>query len=141
MSAEENRAVIRRWADAINAGDIDNALECLAPDYAGWFSGMPDAVRTPDGFKGMYMGFIKPSFPDQHITIEVDVATDDKVAAQTSWTGTHQGNFMGIPPTGRVVTVPGTGIFRIADGRIAEEWMQEDFLGIYQQLTQGQGNG
>jgi steroid delta-isomerase-like uncharacterized protein len=139
VTAEENQALVHRWADAVNSGDIDVAVECLAPDYAGYFTGMADPVQGPEGFKQMYMYFIKPSFPDQHITIEVDFATDDKVAAQTSWTGTHQGDFMGIPPTGRTVVVPGTGIFRIADGKIAEEWMQEDFLGIYQQLTQGQG--
>jgi predicted ester cyclase len=59
------------------------------------------------------------------------------VAAQVSWTATHQGPFLGIPPTGKKILVAGTGIFRVADGKIAEEWMQEDFLGIYQQLTQG----
>lgn len=137
MTTDDNRALLRRWASAINDGDIDLAIECLAPGYAGYFTGMPDPVHGPEGFKQMWSYFIKPAFPDQHITIELDVAADDKVAAQTSWTGTHQGDFMGIPPTGIKVTVPGTGIFRIADGKIAEEWMQEDFLGIYQQLTQG----
>jgi steroid delta-isomerase-like uncharacterized protein len=136
VSSQENSEIIHGWANAINAGDIDIAIKFLAPDFAGHFTGMPEPVRSPEGFKQMWLGFIKPSFPDQHITIEQEVTSGNKIAAQTSWVATHQGDFMGIPPTGRQVTVPGTGIFRIEDALIAEEWMQEDFLGIYQQLTQ-----
>ena len=74
--------------------------------------------------------------PDQKITIEREVSTEgDRIALQISWTGTHTGPFLGVPPTGRTVTVPGTGIFSVVDGKIAEEWMLEDFLGIYQQIT------
>jgi len=133
----ENLEVVHRWASLVNSGDIDAAVACLAPDFAGYFTGMAEPVRGPEGFKQMYMYFIKPSFPDQHITIEEELAVGDRVAVQVSWTATHQGPFLGIPPTGKKITVAGTGIFRVADGAIAEEWMQEDFLGIYQQLTQG----
>ena len=134
--ATKNEAVLRRWADALNNGDIDAAIGNLAPDYAGHFTGMPEAVRGPQGFKQMFAYFIRPAFPDQHITIERTVVAGDRIAAQTSWTATHRGPFMNVPPTDRHIVVPGTGIFRIVDGLIAEEWMQEDFLGIYQQLTQ-----
>ena len=96
---------------------------------------MPEPVHGRDGFLGMYMGFIKPAFPDQHITVEFDVASGDKIAAQLHWTATHTGEFVGIPATGRTIDVHGTGIFRIVDDKIAEVWVQEDFLGIYQQLT------
>jgi len=139
LSPQDSRAVIRRWADSVNAGDIDVAVENLAEDFVGHFSAMPQPVQGREGFKQMYMGFIKPAFPDQHITIVMDVVSGDKIAAQTSWTATHKGDFVGIPPTGRTVTVPGTAIFRIVDGKIAEEWIQEDFLGIYQQLTAPEG--
>lgn len=141
MTTEDNLAVVHRWADAINAGDIDVAVENLAPDFTGYFSGLPEPVRSPEGFKQMWLGFVHSAFPDQHITVELELASGDRVAVQTSWTATHQGEFMGVPPTGRSVIVPGTGIMRIADGKIAEEWMQEDFLGIYQQLTEGAGGG
>ena len=133
----ENLQVVHRWASLVNSGDIDAAVACLAPDFAGNFTGMAEPVRGPEGFKQMYMYFIKPSFPDQHITIEEELAVGDRVGVQVSWTATHQGPFLGIPPTGKKIVVAGTGIFRVADGMIAEEWMQEDFLGIYQQLTQG----
>jgi steroid delta-isomerase-like uncharacterized protein len=133
----ENLEVVHRWQSLVNSGDIDAAVGCLADDFAGYFTGMAEPVRGPEGFKQMYMYFIKPSFPDQHITIEEELAVGDRVGVQVSWTATHQGDFLGIPPTGKTINVAGTGIFRVADGKIAEEWMQEDFLGIYQQLTQG----
>jgi steroid delta-isomerase-like uncharacterized protein len=135
MTTEDSRAVIHRWVDAVNSGDIDAAVQNLAEDFVGHFSAMPMPVEGREGFKMMYMGFIKPAFPDQHITVEMDVASGDKIAAQTRWTATHTGDFVGIPPTGRTVDVPGTAIFRIEGDKIAEEWIQEDFLGIYQQLT------
>lgn len=133
----ENLEVVHRWQSLVNSGDLDAAVGCLADDFAGYFTGMAEPVRGPEGFKQMYQYFIQPSFPDQHITIDEELAVGDRVAVQVHWTATHQGDFLGIPPTGKTITVAGTGIFRVADGKIAEEWMQEDFLGIYQQLTQG----
>ena len=137
MGATENQQLVRQWAEAINRGDIDGAIGLLAPDFAGYFTGMPQAVRGPEAFRQMYSYFIRPAFPDQQINIEQIVASGDRVGVQVNWTATHQGPFMNVPPTGKRIQVAGTGIFRIADGKIAEEWMQEDFLGIYQQLTQG----
>jgi steroid delta-isomerase-like uncharacterized protein len=133
----ENLEVVHRWQSLVNSGDIDAAVGCLADDFAGYFTGMAEPVRGPEGFKQMYQYFIQPSFPDQHITIDEELAVGDRVGVQVHWTATHKGDFLGIPPTGKTITVAGTGIFRVADGKIAEEWMQEDFLGIYQQLTQG----
>jgi steroid delta-isomerase-like uncharacterized protein len=138
MSDSDKRAVVQAWAEAISSGDLDAALTHLAPDFVGHFSSMPEPVRGPEAFKGMYEFFIRPAFPDQRITIEREVDPGgDRIALQVSWTATHTGPFLGVPPTGRTIHVPGTGIFRVADGKIAEEWMLEDFLGIYQQITQG----
>lgn len=135
--AAEYRALIEAWADALGSGDIDRAIGYLAPDYVGHVTAMPQPVQGPEAFRGMFMAFIRPAFPDQKITIERQVVHDDRIAVQMSWTATHLGPFLNIPPTSRRIQVSGTGIFRIRDGRIAEEWMLEDFLGIYQQLTQG----
>jgi steroid delta-isomerase-like uncharacterized protein len=136
MTPSENLAVVQAWADTLSAGQLDKALTYLAPDFVGHYSAMPEPVRGSEGFKGMYMYYIKPAFPDQKITIERHVLSGDRVAVQVTWTGTHQGPFLNTPPTGRRVEVPGTGIFRVVDGKIAEEWMLEDFLGLYQQITQ-----
>jgi steroid delta-isomerase-like uncharacterized protein len=134
MTTEDNLAVVHRWRDGINAGDIDVAVENLAPDFTGYFSGLPEPVRSPEGFKQMWLGFVHSAFPDQHITVELELASGDRVAVQTSWTATHQGEFMGVPPTGRSVVVPGTGIMRIADGKIAEDWYNFDQLRLLMQL-------
>lgn len=137
MTLSDNRAVVQQWADALSAGDIDNAVSLLSPDFVGHFTAMPQPVQGPEGFKGMYAYFIKPAFPDQKITIERHVSSGDRIGLQLHWTATHQGPFLNVPPTGRTVEVHSTGIFRVVDGKIAEEWMQEDFLALYQQITQG----
>jgi steroid delta-isomerase-like uncharacterized protein len=74
------------------------------------------------------------AFPDIQMTIEDLVAESDRVVARYTWRGTQRGPFQGLPPTGRSVAVAGTGIFRLMDGRIAEEWWQEDLLGLMAQL-------
>ena len=136
----KNLTVVERWVADVNSGDIDAALERnVADDFVGHYSAMPAPVQGKEGWKGMYMGFIKPAFPDQKITIEMHVDSGDRIAVQTSWTATHKGDFVGIPATGRTVHVPGTGIMRIVGDKIAEAWIQEDFLGIYQQLTAPEG--
>lgn len=133
--ASDNRAAVQAWADALSAGDLDGAITHLAPGFVGHFSSMPEPVQGPEAFKGMYSYFIKPAFPDQRITITHWVESADRVAIQIVWTATHSGPFLGVPPTGRTITVNGTGIFQVVDGKVAEEWMLEDFLGIYQQIT------
>jgi steroid delta-isomerase-like uncharacterized protein len=74
------------------------------------------------------------AFPGLHISIEDVIAQGDKVAVRITWQGTHQGEFMGIPPTGKPVTVTGINLYRVANGKIVEEWWQEDILGLMQQL-------
>lgn len=141
MSGSDNFAVVQAWADALSAGDLDTAISHLAPDFVGHFSSMPEAIRGPEAFKGMFAYFIQPAFPDQKFTLERQVHSPegDRIAIQMSWTATHKGPFLSVPPTGRTVHVAGTGIFKIVDGKVVEEWMLEDFLGIYQQITQAQG--
>lgn len=134
MAAEPSVAVVKRWVDGLNSGNLDAALAALAPSYVGHLSAMAEPVRGPEGFRATYMQFIRPAFPDQRIEILKQMAVDGHVAVQIEWTATHKGPFLQIPATGRTVRVPGTGIFRVQDGRILEEWLQEDFLGLWQQL-------
>jgi C-1 hydroxylase len=130
-----NKAVLQGWADALSAGDLDKALSHLSPDFVGHYSAMPQPVVGPAAVKGMYESFIKPGFPDQRITIEREVISGDRIAFQMSWTATHKGPFLNVPATGKRISCAGTGIFRVADGKIVEAWVLEDFLGIYQQIT------
>jgi steroid delta-isomerase-like uncharacterized protein len=74
------------------------------------------------------------AFPDIERSIEDLVAEGDKVVARWTARGTHTGDFQGLPPSGKVATSSGITIFRIADGRIVEEWSESDMLGLLQQL-------
>ena len=76
----------------------------------------------------------RQAFPDSYSAIEVMIAEGDKVATRKTFYGTHQGEFMGIPPTGRQVSIALIDIVRVADGKVMEHWSMGDSLGMMQQL-------
>src|SRR3989442_768647 len=102
MSTEENKAVVRRvFEEGVVGGNLDAVSESIAPNYVNHtFPGGPG----PDGFKQVIIMF-KAAFPDMGLTIEDMIAEGDRVATRGTWTGTHQGDFMGVPATGKHVTV------------------------------------
>jgi predicted ester cyclase len=133
MSLEDNKALFQRWfEDVVNANNYSVIDELLAPDYKAHFPGMEAAIDR-DGHTGMVEMFAA-AFPDWQETILDVVAEGDNVALRQTAGGTHQGEFQGIQPTGRTVTISGMGIARIQDGRIAESWWEFDALGLMQQL-------
>lgn len=93
-------------------------------------------MRGREHWKQLASGYFT-AFPDFQIRLEDLIAEGDKVVARWAWHATHQGEFMGIPPTSKQVAVTGIGVYRIADGKIAEEWVQDDVLGLLQQLGTG----
>ena len=115
--------------------DLDRVLEdhesFYGSDWAGHFPGMPPL--DAEGHR-QYSAVMKKAFPDLDRRIEDLVAEGDKVVARWTATGTNTGEFQGMPPTGRTATSSGITIFRIADGRIVEEWSESDMLGLLQQL-------
>jgi steroid delta-isomerase-like uncharacterized protein len=137
MSTEENKAVVRRAYEALNKGKeaVMAAMDELhAPDYV-YHS--PSPGLWPD----MDLAAMKQSMhayfmatPDLHYTVEDMVAEGDKVVSRFTWRGTHLGEFMGIPPTGKVVTLTGIYITRVAGGKCVEDWCSADMLGMFQQL-------
>jgi steroid delta-isomerase-like uncharacterized protein len=80
------------------------------------------------------LAMFRAAFPDQRVTIEDLVAEDDRVVNRSTYTGTHLGEFQGIPPTGKRFTIGGINVSRIANGRIVEDWTILDQLGMLQQL-------
>jgi predicted ester cyclase len=74
------------------------------------------------------------AFPDFQATLENLIAEDDRVVVHMLWTGTHQGEFMGIPPTGRRMSINVIDILRVADGKFVEHWGVSDMMGLMQQL-------
>jgi steroid delta-isomerase-like uncharacterized protein len=132
MSAEENRALVRRFVEEFwNEGNMSAADELMAVDAA---IRMPTGeVVNLDGLKG-FAGTFRGSFPDWHSTVEELIAEGDKVAELWTGRGTHRGELQGIPPTGKRVEVPGSVFYRIVDGKIVEFRGQLDMMGLMQQL-------
>jgi steroid delta-isomerase-like uncharacterized protein len=132
VSAEQNQARIRKMIVAINAGKLDEADALMASDYIYRSPGMPE-MRGPEGFKQLVSMF-RTAFPDLNMVIDDMLADGDKVAFRWTGTGTHQGDLMGIPPTGKRVTTTGLVISRFAGDKVVEDYEIIDTLGMMQQL-------
>ena len=134
MSEDANCALVRRFIDEVfNAGNFDAVDEILSPDYAHHDPTTQEFGSGIEGFKRL-IGYYREAFPDLEITLDDQFAAGDRVVDRWTGHGTHQGELMGIPATGRPVTAGGISIHRIADGRIAETWNNYDAAGILRQL-------
>ena len=130
MSIEQNKAVIRRFYDEFHGKrDLAVADEIIATDF------ILDNPLT-HGREAFKQGIIalRSAFPDMQVAYEDMIAEEDKVACRWIVRGTHRGEFQGIAPTGRQVTMTGISIFRMTGGNIAESWNNFDGLGLMQQL-------
>jgi len=90
-------------------------------------------VHGPKGARQSIAAF-RAAFPDVHFAVEDMLVAEDKVIVRWTCRGTHRGAFLGLPPTGKVVTFTGINIYRIANGQIVERWAEEDAISLYQQL-------
>jgi steroid delta-isomerase-like uncharacterized protein len=134
VSTQENKALARRVLEEMfNKGNLDLADEVFAPDYVDHDPAMPEDIRGPEGFKE-YVSIFRTAFPDIHLEIEDQVAEGDKVVTRWTGTGTHEGDLMGIAPTGNKVTLPGMEIVRISGGKLAEGWEGYDSMVLMEQL-------
>jgi steroid delta-isomerase-like uncharacterized protein len=132
MSTEQNKAVVHRFIEeVINKGNLAVIDELLAPTYIYHAPSME--VSGPDGMKQLFT-MLRTAFPDWYETTEDLIAEDDKVVFHVTGHGTHTGEFMGIPPTGKQVTMTGIDIVRIEGGKLVEHWANFDQLGLMQQL-------
>ena len=133
MSTEENKALVRRFYEEVfnkkNLAAVDTFVDpqIIEHDLP---PGLPAGSEGTRQFIGMYVA----AFPDMHLTVEDIIAEGDEVTARFTIHGTHGGELMGIPPTGKQVTTTGIQIVRVADSRIVENWVNFDALGMLQQL-------
>ena len=132
MSTEDNKTVIRLFREALDAGDLNRALAAFAPDAVVHLSGAPGPL-TLDGFKQFGRVFLS-AFPGGRSTVEDVIAEGDKVVSRITYRGTHTGDLMGIPPTGKSITMAETIVDRFTDGKIVESWRLFDQMAMMQQL-------
>jgi steroid delta-isomerase-like uncharacterized protein len=133
MSTEENKALIRRLIEEfINKGDTAVAEALVAEDHVAL---EPSAGHQP-GRAGLLTTItrMRTAFPDLQYTIEDMVAEGDKVAVYFVWRGTHQGEFLGIAPTGKRVTVPGMGFDYCVAGQCKKSRILMDTMSLMRQL-------
>ncbi len=127
MSTDANKALIRRiieeaWTD----GKLDNVDELVSSDYFN-HAAVAEHRRGVEGFKHVSR-WLKAAFPDSRFEIEAMIAEEDMVVVRGIASGTHEGEFMGNPPTGRTFSVEHTHWFRFAGGKLAEHWAVRDDL-------------
>ena len=135
MSAEDLKALGRRYIEELNKGKAA-ALAAMDELYAAdlvFHGGGGEETRGIENYKQFVSEFFK-AFPDLHWTIDDILVEGDKVVARFTLTGTHKGEFMGIPRTNRKVTMWVISIDRIVGGKFVEEWERMDTLGFVQQL-------
>jgi steroid delta-isomerase-like uncharacterized protein len=133
MSSEQNKAIVRRAFEEPWKGNLDVLHELLASDYVGHDPANPEPLRGPEGVKE-FVSTYRAAYSDARITVEQQLAEGDLVATRWTGRGTHDGELMGIQPTGKQVTVSGLTISRLAGGKIVEEFQNWDTFGMLKQL-------
>lgn len=133
MSAEQNKAITHRWIEeVINQQNLALIDELFTSDYVNHMAppGFPTGPQGEKLFTQMFFG----AFPNGRMELVDVVAEGDRAAGRYTFSGTHTGEFIGIPPTGKRFSVSGINIIRFANGKIAENWPSLDMLGLMQQI-------
>jgi steroid delta-isomerase-like uncharacterized protein len=132
--SDENKALVRRWFEELfNAQNLDVAEEITAQDSVSHDPLLTDLPSGPEADKhivNLYHG----AFPDAQITVEDQISEGDKVLTRWTGRGTHQGEFMGVAPSGNRVEIAGMTVNRVSEDKIEETWTLYDALGMMQQI-------
>jgi steroid delta-isomerase-like uncharacterized protein len=129
-----NVELVRAGFQAFNAGDADECLTFATPDL---IINLAELSEPQHGRQAWRQGFemMRRAFPDLQAHIEDVVAAQDKVAVRVRFRGTHSGDFLGFPATGRTIEYVSHEFYRIVDGFIAEEWICSDTATLFRQLS------
>ena len=133
MSAEDNKAIVRRFWGIWEEGNIDLFGELLAADHINHNPASPDQPAGAEGARQVVSMF-RSAMPDLKVVIEDMIAEGDKVVVRYTLEGTHDGELFGVPPTGRRLSIKSISIERVSDGKIREHWRITDTLDMMQQL-------
>lgn len=133
MTTAENKGLVRReYEQGVNPKNFGVRDEVLANNFVAHFPGH-EPIQGIEAFRQFTSAFFT-AFPDLQTTIEDLMAEGDRVAVRQTWRGTHSASFQGIPPTGKRITFTSIEIYRVASGKLAEEWVELDVFGLLQQL-------
>lgn len=134
----DNKTAHKQFMEGVfnnnNLGAVDQWVDPNMVDhcvYPGYQAGGPDGIKQ-------YATEFHKAFPDLQVSIDDQIEEGDKLTGRYTLSGTHQGTFFGIPPTGKKVQWSGIDIYRIANGKVVEHWGYWDSLGLRQQLGASQ---
>jgi len=131
--SEQNKALIRRWIEEVQKGNLDVMDEVLASDFVD-HSLLPGQRPDRQGYK-QGLSEDRDAFQNLKITVEDQIAEGDKVMTRYRWRGTHnRGRFLDVPPTGRDIEATAIVVHRIVGGKVKEEWSASDTLEMLRQL-------
>ncbi len=131
-TSEKNKAVVQRLFQAMDQGDTTVVETLFAPQWVNVDAALPP-MRGLDGARTL-VALFKKSFPDFTSRVELIAAEGEQVAVHAVHTGTHKGEFLGIPATGKSISVSSTGIFTVRDGKLIENRVIFNAYGLLQQL-------
>jgi len=133
MATDNYIQVLKQAQEKFNRGDLAGYLTTLYDSNAVLYFLPPGLPPGRDGARLYYNGFLA-GFPDAQLHLDEIISDGDRLAIRFHLEMTHQGEFQGIPPTGKRVSFSGTTIMRFTDGKVIERWSESDFLGVLQQL-------
>jgi steroid delta-isomerase-like uncharacterized protein len=131
--AGEGKTARRFIEEILDSGDWSTGGELLQPDVVMYHPSSPKPIRGLEAVQG-FLGVFRAGMPDLSLKVEDVTGDGERVAARWSAHGTHTGEMFGIPPTGKGIDIHGISFFRFADGKIAEDWVEENTLAVLQQL-------
>ena len=131
MSTETNKKLIEKvFNEAMNERNFDILDQIVAPGYVN--HGIPNWKTGADGLKEILKQFLY-AYPDMKITIKHVIGEDNMVTTSGYWNGTNKGSFMGAPASGKEVKIAYIDLWKIEDGKCAENWVQMDMIGLMMQ--------
>jgi predicted ester cyclase len=133
--SEQNKATVRRFnKEFIEEGDMDSFKEIIDTSFVN-HTAPPGVPKGPDGVVYFFNHLLKPAFPDLVVSINDQVAENDKVTTYKTFIATHKGEFFGIPASGKKVLMEVIDIIRLKDGRFTDHWSVVDWQAVMQQIT------
>lgn len=132
MTVEEQNSVVRQYIDAWNKQDLAAVGDLLLPDFIRHDANLPDVEGAQAELE--FIASVVKAFPDLDLNIDQLITQDNFVVVRLAIRGTHENPFMGVPATRRSIDVKSMEIIRLAEGKIAEQWVVMDLLSFFQQL-------